>query len=357
MLDVVREHVGIQAQVMSLAELQLNARVDGLRRDDVRDALWSRRTLVKTWAMRGTLHLIAADDLAAFVAASPTRDVATTGAWLKYFGVTQKELDTIFRTVDATLDGEARTRAELIEAVAAATRRSDLAAKLQSGWGSFLKPSARRGKLVFGPDRGRNVTFLDPEPWLGRSVRPKGRHKPDPQEALGRLVARFLHLFPGADLAGVARWWGSRYTMRKAIDAAGLDLIDIDIEGRSGLALRADAAVLAATAPFEGTRLLPGFDAYVNDLPRLVAALLPVERHADVHRTAGWVSPVVVVDGRIMGTWELTNGSRGGIHVRPFGRWRGGARMELTAEVDRIAAFLDRPLKIAVARSVAGNGD
>jgi hypothetical protein len=357
LLDVVREHVGIQAQVMSLAEQQLNARLDGLRRDDVRDALWSQRTLVKTWAMRGTLHLIAADDLAEFVATSPTRNVATTGAWLKYFGVTQKELDTIFRTVDATLDGEARTRAELIEAVAAATGRPDLAAKLQSGWGSFLKPSARRGKLVFGPDRGRNVTFVDPEPWLGRPVRPKGQRQPDPQEALGRLVERFLRLFPGADLAGVARWWGSRYTMRKAIEAAGLDLVEIDIEGTSGLALRSDAAELAGTAPFAGTRLLPGFDAYVNDLPRRIAAIMPVERHADVHRTAGWVSPVVVIDGRIMGTWELTNGARGGIHVRPFGRWRGGARRELAPEVDRIASFLDRPLKVTVARPVAASGN
>ena len=73
MLDVVREHVGIQAQVMSLAELQLNARLDGLRPDDVRDALWAHRRLVKTWAMRGTLHLIASDDLASFVAAAPPR--------------------------------------------------------------------------------------------------------------------------------------------------------------------------------------------------------------------------------------------------------------------------------------------
>jgi hypothetical protein len=350
LLDVVREHVGIQAQVMSLAELQLNARLDELRPDDVRDALWSRRSLVKTWAMRGTLHLIASDDLAAFVAASPTRDVATTPAWLRYFGVTEKELDLLFRTVDGTLDGEPRTRAELIEAVSRATRRPDLAVKLQSGWGSFLKPSARRGKLVFGPDRGRNVTFVDPEPWLDRPVRRKARRAPDPHEALGRLVERFIRLFPGADLAGIARWWGSRYTMRKAIDAAKLDLIDIDIEGTPGLALRSDTADLAATRPFAGTRLLPGFDAYVNDLPRRIEALMPVDRHADVHRTAGWVSPVVVIDGRVMGTWEVTNGARGGITIRPFGRWRSGARQEVAAEVERIAAFLDRPLKTSIER-------
>ena len=348
LFDVVREHVGIQAQVMSLAELQLNARVDGLRRGDVRDALWADRTLVKTWAMRGTLHLIASDDLASFVAAAPTRGVATTAAWLKYFEVTKDELDTIFRTVDATLGGEPRTRAELIDAVRGATGRPDLAAKLQSGWGSFLKPSARRGTLVFGPDRGRNVTFVDPEDWLGRPVRAAGARRPDPNEALGRLVERFLRLFPGADLPGVGRWWGSRYTMRKAIEVAGLDLVRVDVEGTIGLVLQSDAGVLAATKPFVGVRLLPGFDAFVNDLPRKVEALMPVDRHLDVHRVAGWVSPVVIVDGRVAGTWELMNGKRGGITVQPFGRWRGGARKELAAEADRIAAFLDRPLPVSI---------
>jgi hypothetical protein len=351
MLDVVSEHVGIQAQVMSLAELQLNARLDGLRRDDVRDALWSRRRLVKTWAMRGTLHLIASRDLAALVAASPTRGVAPTRAWLKYFQVTKDELDTIFSTVDATLGGEPRTRAELIEAVGEATGRPDLAAKLQSGWGSFLKPSAGRGTLVFGPDRGRNVTFVDPQDWLGKPIRRAGKDKTDPNEALGRLVGRFLRLFPGADIPGIGRWWGSRYTMRKAIDAAGLDLVNIDVEGTAGLALRSDVKELVTMKPFTGVRLLPGFDAYVNDLPRRVDALMPVARHEAVHRVAGWVSPVVILDGRVAGTWELASGKRGGISVHAFGRWRPGARKELEVEADRIAAFLDRPLAVEFGQS------
>lgn len=274
--------------------------------------------------------------------------MATTAAWLKYFEVTKEELDTIFRTVDATLDGQPRTRAELIDAVGHATGRPDLAAKLQSGWGAFLKPSAGRGTLVFGPDRGRNVTFVDPEDWLGMPVRPAGADRPDPNEALGRLVVRFLGLFSGADIPGIGRWWGSRYTMRKGIAAAGLDLVTIDVEGTVGLALRSDVKELSASKPFTGVRLLPGFDAYVNDLPRRVDALMPVDRHEAVHRVAGWVSPVVIVDGRVAGTWELATGKRGGISVRPFSRWRDGVRKELAAEADRIAAFLDRPLRVSV---------
>ena len=345
MLDVVRDHVGIQAQVMSLAELQLNARLDGLRPADVRDALWTDRTLVKTWAMRGTLHLIASDDLASFVAAAPTRGQWGGPAWLKYFGVTAEELATIFATVETALDAEPMTRAELVDAVSDATGRPELAAKLQSGWGSFLKPASQAGALVFGPDRSRNVTFVDPEDWLGRSVRRAPDAEP-PQRALGRLVERFLRLFAGADQQGIGRWWGARATMKPVLK--NLDVATVDVEGAKGLVLAEDVGALAETEPFSGVRLLPGFDAWVNDLPRRVDALLPVDRHDHVHRVAGWVSPVVVVDGRVAGTWELTSGRRGGIEVTPFGRWRSGARKELAAEADRIAAFLDRPLPVKV---------
>jgi len=69
LVDVVRDHVGIQAQVMSSAELSLRARVTSVRRPDVGAALWDERTLVKTWAMRGTIHLLAAEDLPLVVAA------------------------------------------------------------------------------------------------------------------------------------------------------------------------------------------------------------------------------------------------------------------------------------------------
>lgn len=96
-------------------------------------------------------------------------------------------------------------------------------------------------------------------------------------------------------------------------------------------------------------RLLPMFDPWVNELPRRVDQLLPLDRHDAVHRVAGWVSAVVVIDGRVAGTWEIVGGAGGGgtIEVTPFGPWRGGARAELVAEADRIAAYLDRQQAIS----------
>ena len=90
LVTVVGEMVGLHAQVMGSAELQAAARIDGLRPTDVRDALWERRSLVKTWAYRQTLHLLTADDLAEFVIAARSLERWHAPAWLRYFGLTEE---------------------------------------------------------------------------------------------------------------------------------------------------------------------------------------------------------------------------------------------------------------------------
>ena len=344
LVDVARDLVGIHAQVASSAELQLAARVDGLRRSDVRDSIADRR-LVKTWAMRGTLHLLAADDLWQFVAAWPTRDGTRGPAWLKYFKVTLEQLDAVVGAIGDVLDGTPMTRAQLASAVGERIGDAELGGRLSSGWGEFLKPAAGRGLLAFGPDQGRNVTFVSPADWLGS--RPASTS--EPLAALGRLTDRWLAACPGASREAAARWWGiaSRPTMKKAIEAAGAHVVEVDVDGTTAWVRAADLHALAAAEPPTGVRLLPGFDPFVNELPRRTEALLPNARHDLVYRAAGWVTPVVLVDGRVAGTWELEDRR---IVVQPFDRWRGGVRAELADEADRYAAFLDRPLGIEIAK-------
>jgi hypothetical protein len=70
LLEVVHDVGGVHAQVQPSAELQLAVRVDGITQQDVRDALWERRELVKAWTLRGTLHLHPADDLPLWLVAA-----------------------------------------------------------------------------------------------------------------------------------------------------------------------------------------------------------------------------------------------------------------------------------------------
>src|SRR5947209_17446590 len=79
--EVVSDLCGVQAQVLSYAALAIWARVEGITMQDVQDALWKSRSVVKTWCMRGTLHLLAASDLPIYVAARKTTLVVNR-VWL-----------------------------------------------------------------------------------------------------------------------------------------------------------------------------------------------------------------------------------------------------------------------------------
>jgi hypothetical protein len=233
-----------------------------------------------------------------------------------------------------------------VDAVVERVRRPHLRDDMLTGWGTFLGPAAQRGNLVFGPSEGRNVAFVDPSDWLGRPIAPAA-DAGAVDDALGRLIARYLAAFPGASREMIARWWGGGRlsAVSRALARIPDELAEIDVEGTRGLVRREDLAALAAMEPGEHLRLLPGFDPFTNELPRHVDAVLDDRLHDRVHRTAGWVTPNVVLDGRVGGTWEIKGGT---VSVTRFGSWRTGARKALRVEVDRLAAYLDRPLAVDV---------
>src|SRR3954462_8674346 len=106
MLQVVDELCGVHAQVMSSAELTLWARVADLEPDAVATALWEERTLVKTWAMRGTLHLLPAVDYGLWQAALSTQYARfVKPSWSKAFGIQPDELEELIAGGRAAAEG------------------------------------------------------------------------------------------------------------------------------------------------------------------------------------------------------------------------------------------------------------
>lgn len=346
LLDVVRDHVAVQAQVMSAAMLALNARVDGLTRDDVRDALWTHRALVKTWAMRGTLHLVAADELPELVGALGTRINWLRPVWLRYFGVTEAEMLALQDAIGETLTDRPMTRAALATALAQRLDDDAFAERVTSSWGTFLKPAAGRGLLCFGPDDGQNVTFVDPRQWLGR-VMPA----PSP-EAVASVVARHLAAFPGSSRGELARWWGVQggTPLRAPLATLGDRIAEMNAEGTRVLVLREDAEEVTNREPSKTVRLLPGFDPYTLSVQKEAEPLLPIARRSLVSRTAGWISAVLLVGGRIEGTWthEIRRG-RLAVKVSPWRRLSAAERTAVHDEATRIGAFLDAAPAIEVA--------
>ena len=105
MVEVAGRMCGLHAQVLSAADLQLWARVEGHRRGDLERALWEERSLVKTWLMRGTLHLVPAADLPVYVGALHNRG-EWQRAWMTAFGATEKQMERLIDAIADALDGD-----------------------------------------------------------------------------------------------------------------------------------------------------------------------------------------------------------------------------------------------------------
>ena len=299
---------------MSAAELQIAVRVN-CKVEDVRDALWKDRTLVKTWLMRGTLHLASSDDLPLYVGAMRALwKSQMRQSWLNYMQTTESEFWQIVDQVGAALDSEPTTREELI-AVVGKGKSDHIRQMLRSGWGGMLKPAARSGFLCFGPNLGQSVTFVRPDRWL-RSW----RHV-DEQEALVVMARRYLGAYGPATKTDFARWWGTWPGVGNAAWSALKDeLVTVSVEGDNLQLLARDEAELRAAPIDEQVQLIPGFDPYI--LGHASRDHLFDKRFASrVSRIAGWISACVLVEGEVVGTWThaLKNGTLQ-VTVSPFRR-------------------------------------
>ena len=327
---------------MSAAELAIGARVDGLTPQDVQSALWQERTLVKTWAMRGTLHLIAASDLPLYVAA---RSLFESRGWVKYFdyyGISQTLYETFLAAAPQILGSEPLTREQLAAALAEHTGSRELEnLVLTKGWGTPLKPLAWRGDLCFGPNQGRNVTFVHPGQWTGswQSV--------EPYPSALEIVRRYLRAYGPATPENFAHWWDGGtglVTTRKLFRSLEDELVQVEIEGRRACALRDTLEPMQNLEPSGTVRLLPLFDAYVLGLGRgaEIEALLPEAYQRLVYRPQGWISAVVLVDGYMKGVWETKNQrAQTTVRVRLFSSPTARLKEGIAAEAERLSAFLN----------------
>ena len=338
-LAVVSDIGGLHAQVFSSAVLTLWARVDGLEPGWLERALWEERLLVKTWAMRGTLHLLRSDELARYVGAlARLRPRHHVPAWQRAFGLTRQEADAMLTAVADVLRDGALTREELAAAVAERVGDETLAGRLGRGFGDLLKPAAFTGDLCFAPNDGRLVRFTRPAAWI------PGFEPPGPDEAASRAVLRtYLHAYGPAPREQFQRWFGmtSPAEAGRWIALLGDGACEVDVEGARGWMLADDVDDVAATEPSGAVRLLPAFDHYVVAAPRDADAVLAREHRARVYRPQGWLSPVLLVDGRIAGVWSHeVKGARVMIAVEPFAPIGPDVRAGVEAEGERLAAFL-----------------
>jgi hypothetical protein len=343
-LGVVREICGLHAQVMSSAELTLWARVEDLEPEALREALWEHRSLAKTWAMRGTLHLLPSDELPLWVAAlGVLKPRYHAASWQRYYGLTREEAEAMLAAIAEALYDRELTREELAQEVGRLVGSEELGGKLRESFGSLLKPSAFEGDLLFAPSVGRNVRFARPDRW------PPGWQPAETEAAVREVVRRYLSAYGPATREEFARWFGTTSPAQagRLIEGLGEEVAPVEVEGVAAWMLAEHVQEAEEAEPAGVVRLLPAFDQYVVAAPRDREAVLPEALKGRVYRQQGWLSPVLLVDGRMEGVWQHElKGDRLVVGIEPFADQPGWVRRAAEEEGEQLARFVGGELEL-----------
>ncbi|WP_173162994.1 winged helix DNA-binding domain-containing protein [Phytohabitans suffuscus] len=328
---------GAHAQVMSAAEASIGVRVAGATRTDVRRALWTDRTIVKTRGPRGTVHLLAAADLPMWtgaLGALPPPPYATGANAL----MTPDQVDQVVAAVDGALRDAELTGQELTARVVAACgpwAGEPVMEAFQGRWPRWMQAmeaASRRGALCFGPNRGRQTTYTSPARWLpGFTPMPAGT-------ALPALVRHYLHAYGPATPAHFAKWLAVGQRWARDLFARS-DLEQVTVDGEPAWVVAGDTR--AAGRP-RGVRLLPYFDAYgIGCHPREKVFPGRAAQRALNRGQAGNFA-VLLVDGTVAGIWhQRRSGKRIAVTVEAFGTLRPSRLVALGEQVERLGEILE----------------
>jgi Winged helix DNA-binding domain len=319
---------GLQAQDAGAVRLAVRARSRRLTAAAMRRSAASR-SVVTTWLMRGTLHLVAAADLRWMLVLFGPRNVASGARRRRQLGLDER---TCARALPAI---------ERILAAESPLSRADLVGRL-AGMGVAIDPSgqapahlvayaASSGLICRGPWLGGDEPgYVLLDDWL-----PAGPTL-DPGAALAELARRYVAAYGPATADDLAAWSGLPLgAARRGLAHAAADLAEVAAETY--------ATPDAARRPDGGgrvVRLVGPFDAYLLGYRSRDLALDP--RYARrIQAGGGIIHPAVLVDGRVAGTWRLRRG-RGpaAVAVEPFEALDRDLLPALDAEAADIGRFL-----------------
>jgi uncharacterized protein YcaQ len=334
---------GVQAQVMGPARLQLWTRNHVITRAGIEDTLWKSRTLIKTSLMRQTLHLIPTDEFPLYIAALRPSRFAQAMRVMERCGITRNESEALIPLIMETLSAGPLSR----PAIAAAIRpKASKAVRfwMENSWSLVRLPIAQ-GLICYGREEGNAIVFTRTDHWL-----PKLKLElMSATQAQCGLLRKYLRAYGPATLHDFAHWAGLPMQEVRPLRALlGAELAEVPGEKKNSLLLREDVAVLNRSSAAKGSiRLLPNFDSYLL-AHREKDHLLSAKHYKRVYRNQGWISPVVLIDGAVVGVWSYKpQGKRIVVTIEPFGKLSRKERTGIEYEAESLAGFFESELEIS----------
>ncbi len=340
-VDVVGRLGAVQAQVAPAAELSIRLRRQRSRTSDVDQALAEGR-MIKSWAFRGAIHLMTAQDGGVFLALRAASRMWELPSWQSYYGLRPVDWPP-FRTAvrEALADGPL-TREELGAKVTARPEFRHLGFAFAKDAKTLLKPLCWQGDMSFGPLRDGRQTFqpLESNPhWAGL---------PALDDAGRRAVESYIRAYGPATVDHLRYWLaeglGAGKRIRSWIADLGDRLATVEIDGEPALIMEEDLDDLAGTRATDTVRLLPGHDQWVLGPGTADRHIVPPARRSLMTRQAS----IVIIGGVVSGTWTISGDLLAVEHFREAAPL---PDQPLAEEVARLGTILGRPLELTVHRA------
>ncbi len=340
--QAVREVCGIQAQDVSAAALQIRARTAGVTAAAVDRARAEDRSVIRTWAMRGTLHLVAAPDLAWMLPLFGPEFIRRGERRFAELGLTPEIRDAALNAIRSILgDQGPLPRPALAEAL----RQRGLPTEGQVIAG-LVYFAGLAGALCYGLSADGQEVCVLLDAWIDPPA-------PLPRDdALAECARRYLHAYGPASPADMAAWSGLPLRDCRAVwDRLSGDLLEVEFGG-SPLWIPCSRAAWLDLPPVDQplVRLLGAFDAYLlgyQDRDLIVEKQVAKRINAG----GGMIRPALLVDGRAAGTWKMRRSKKGAaLTVDPFADLDTSILSALDAESRDIGRFLNLPITLLLTR-------
>lgn len=333
--QTVKEMCGIQAQEESSAALAIRVRTTDLVAADVEQARINERLVVRTWGSRGTLHLLATEDLGWLLPFLGPVFIAGDRRRRTELGLDE---DTCIRAIRLLRDILASqgplTRTKIVEQLGIHGIHLEGQARPH-----LLSRAALEGVICFGPNHGSEPTYVLLSDWLAQK---DIRSSLSEEAAHAELTRRYLHAYAPATPEDAAAWSGlSLSKTRAAWQSLADELLEVSIAGIPAWMLKTQAPWLDELSPSAPiVRLLPRYDIYLPGYRNRDFAL-PREFARRVNAGGGIVHPVLLVNGQVAGLWKIQlQKNRLNVRVEPFGLLSAEVGSGLEAEVRDIGRFL-----------------
>ena len=335
--DAVRWMLGMQAQDWQGAKWSVGLRTRDGTEAGV-EAACDAGEIVRSWPLRGTLHLVAAEDVGWLLELTGPRTLASATTRRAALEITDADIARAHEAAAGALTGRrTMTRAALLAAFDAA----GVSTAGQRGY-NLLWDLALTGTLVLGPSDGRQQTLALLEDWV-----PNPRRL-EHDEALGELAVRYFRSHGPATEKDLVRWAGlTLRDVRTGIAVAEARLAHLDLDGATYRLAPETLETAGALAAHPRVHLLPGFDEYVLGYGDRSTMLAPEHAATIVPGGNGMFKPTLVVDGEVAGTWRRTLRARH-VVVEPtaFGELTPEVVEEMRAAAQQYGDFMGRTVEL-----------